>query len=245
MIRVEQRGQRDLVGTQLVPEIRPGQPLNQVVGENRQECNSRQACADGDVVGHRHLRAEDQEHHADRGDREGEGLCIAGGGQTREGQRDEKRGATRQETEHGAERKVLACLLLVTQPSGVLGGGDLAKERWGVVVLLRIEERSLRDEARHHGRQHDCQGDGIGVGAEPRNLGDEVLDDVSEDPESGAHPEHVGFAQARQGTGGVLAVSVSAAARVCRRADPAREGDVGADERSEGQVGETCRRVGS
>ena len=83
------------------------------------------------------------------------------------------------------------------------------------------------------------------MGAEPRDLGDEVLDDVSEDPESGTHPEHVGFTQACQGTGGVLAVGVSAATCVCCRADPAREGDVGADERSEGQVGETCRRVGS
>lgn len=132
------------------------------------------------------------------------------------------------QTENGVRNE----LLVVTNPRGlVLGGESSPPGTLGQVA----EDAGPPDEQPHdQGRDHHGDRHGVGVGAEPRNLGDAQLDEITAHAEKCTDDEDVGLLDRDQRHGNVLAPHlVGASGGVRGRRDAAGEGDVGSEDRAE------------
>nr|WP_300145654.1 hypothetical protein [Propionicimonas sp.] len=112
-----------------------------------------------------------------------------------------------------------------------------------MAYFARVEQRAVAERVPgDHGRQHDGQGDRVGVRAEPRDGRDALLEQVADRPEERADDHHVRLAQLGQRGADVTSGRQVALLRGVRRCGhAAAEGDVRAEERAEGDVAEHHR----
>ena len=189
----------------------------------------------------RELQAAGDEEDAERGDPEGDRLGVRDDDVAVRAVRgdvadEHRRDAGGEETREGGDGEELAGGLLPVEPAGrALGLRD------------RVEDAGLAEDYADEdaGADHG-EGDRVGVRAEPRDEGDELLEEVAADAEEGADEEHVGLAEAGERAVDVLSAGLEVALLrgVGRGGDAAREGDVRAEGGAEGDVIENCGGAG-
>ncbi len=200
-----------------------------------------EAGRDRHVMRDRELQATGDEEDAERGDPEGDRLGVRDDDVAVRAVRgdvadEHRRDAGGEETREGGDGEELAGGLLPVEPAGrALGLRD------------RVEDAGLAEDYADEdaGADHG-EGDRVGVRAEPRDEGDELLEEVAADAEEGADEEHVGLAEAGERAVDVLSAGLEVALLrgVGRGGDATREGDVRAEGGAEGDVIENCGRAG-